>query len=135
MSGSQSSTISTHIAGCDFCADKLRQTTKYISRLAELSRVQAGATEKRREPRIPVADSASMRMIYPSQADRVPIKVVNASGGGLKLSVPEFVAPGAVFQILLEGLMITAEVRYCLHVGNEFHAGVAIQDIFSSGTY
>ena len=60
-----------------------------------------------------------MRMIYPSQTDRVPIKVVNASGGGLKLSVPEFVAPGAVFQILLEGLMITAEVRYCLRVGNE----------------
>jgi anti-sigma factor RsiW len=133
ISGTHASRISSHIAECDVCADNLAQTTAYISRLTELSRSQAGASEKRREPRIPIADPASMTMIYPAHADRVAINVVNVSGGGLKLCVPEFVAPGAVFQILLEGLIITAEVRYCLPVGNEFHVGVAIQDIFSSG--
>jgi hypothetical protein len=97
------------------------------------SRLQAGNNEKRREPRIPVVYPASMKMIYPSQTDRVAIKVVDVSGGGLKLCVPEFVAPGVVFQILLKGLILTAEVRYCFSVGNDFHVGVAIQDMFSIG--
>jgi anti-sigma factor RsiW len=133
MSSSRNLIISSHIAKCHACADMLAQTTKYISQLAELSRLQAGDNEKRREPRIPAADPASMRMIYPTPADRVAITVVDVSSGGLKLCVPQFVAPGEVFQILLKGLIISAEVRHCLPVGDEFHVGVKIQDIFSSG--
>src|SRR5258707_9841294 len=71
MPGSQASIVSSHIAECQTCTDKLAQTTKYIYQLAELSRSQAGDNEKRREPRIPATDPASMKMIYPSHADRV----------------------------------------------------------------
>jgi len=133
MPGGQASIVSSHIAECETCTDKLAQTKKHIAQLAELSRLQAGDNEKRREHRIPAADPASMKMIYPTAADRVAIKVVDVSSRGLKLCVPQFVAPGVVFQILLKGLIVTAEVRYCLPVGDEFHVGVKIQDVFSSG--
>jgi len=38
-----------------------------------------------------------------------------------------------VFQILLKGLIMAAEMRYWLPAGDEFHVGVKIQDYFSSG--
>src|SRR5260370_7270159 len=107
MPGSQASIVSSHIAECETCTDKLAQTKKHIAQLAELSRLQAGDNEKRREHRIPAADSASMKMIYPSAADRVAIKVVYVSSRGLKLCVPQFVAPEFAFQILLNAPIFT----------------------------
>jgi len=92
MPDSQASIVSSHIAECETCTDKLAQTKKHIAQLAELSRLQAGDNEKRREHRIPAGDSASMKMIYPTAADLVAIKVVDVSSRGLKLCVPQFVA-------------------------------------------
>src|SRR5712691_7490467 len=134
MPDTQISAITSHLAECETCRDKHAQTAKYISQLAELGRLQVGDRERRHEPRIPAAESASMKMVYPSPADRMDINVVNVSKGGLQLRVPEFLAPGVVIQILLKSLIMTAEVRYCLRVEDEFHAGVEIQDIFPGGS-
>ena len=133
MQESQASAITSHIADCETCRAKLAETERYISELRELGRLQRGnATEKRREHRIPAADQASMKMVYPEPGHRLDIKVIDVSRSGLKLCVPRFVAPGAVVQIQLPNLIATAEVRYCVRAGDEFHAGVEIQDVFSS---
>lgn len=71
-----------------------------------------------------------MRVLEPLSAGLSEIQVLDASEEGLKLSVPRFLPPGALVQIHLKSAIALAEVRYCLSAEQEFHAGVALQDVY-----
>jgi hypothetical protein len=58
------------------------------------------------------------------------IRVLDISRSGLKISVPEPLAPGTVIQIHMKAAVAFAEVRFCAPQGEEFHAGVRFQDVF-----
>ncbi len=57
-------------------------------------------------------------------------RIVNISGKGLRLKLSGAVQPGMLVQARIGNRIIMAKVRYCIPDGQEFHAGVAIQDVF-----
>jgi hypothetical protein len=52
----------------------------------------------------------------------------------LKVEVPVLLEPGATVEILMGRAVAIAEVRYCVHVGTAFHAGVLIQDVLGKAS-
>ena len=110
---------------------------KFVKQLADLSRQQRRGCEtteeRRRDFRVPLDVSASLKAINPLSAERSAIRIIDASPGGLKLRVPEFLNPGTSIQIRLKRTIALAEVRYCHPVGTEFHVGVRLQDVFPRG--
>ncbi len=75
-----------------------------------------------------------MIQLNPLLPGRWEVRVVDVSRLGLKLLVPAPLEVGAVVQIRLKPVIVTAEVRHCTPVGESFHAGVHIQDLFSRKT-
>jgi len=54
---------------------------------------------------------------------------MDVSRNGLKLRTPQFVARGAMVQVLIEEAIILGEVRYCIPVEGEFGMGIQILDL------
>lgn len=109
---------------------------KFMKQVADLSRHQRRnheGDERRRDFRISLDVSASLKAINPLSAQRSEIRIIDASTGGLKLQVPEFIHPGTSIQIRLKRTIALAEVRYCHPAGTEFHVGVRLQDVFPRG--
>lgn len=94
---------------------------------ARTSRDQA---DRRREPRVPTDEAASMRVVDSWSSLRVNVRVLEVSRNGLKLSVPRFLNQGTVIQIHREGSMALAEVRHCASAGSACRAGVLLRDVF-----
>jgi hypothetical protein len=86
--------------------------------------------DRRREPRVPANDSASMNVVDSWSALRVDVRVLDVSKSGMKLSVPRFLNRGTVVQIHLKDSMALAEVRHCLSAGRGYHAGVLLHLVF-----
>jgi hypothetical protein len=85
--------------------------------------------ERRRHARVPTDQSASITVI------RFPLKpvggrVLDASEGGLKLTVSESLESGTLVQVRLANMFVLAEVRYCLRQVIEFHVGIETKDVF-----
>lgn len=59
----------------------------------------------------------------------VAIRIRNISKGGLGLRIPTFLPLGTQVHVHLKQSVAYAEVRYCVRVGSEFHAGVAVGKI------
>jgi hypothetical protein len=88
------------------------------------------ATEDRRaRVRFPTDDAAWMKVVQPSGAMGAEVRVLDVSQSGLKLRVPANLLPGTIVQIDLEGVVMLAEVRYCVRAELGFHAGVQLQNV------
>ena len=128
----QDSDFVAHLSVCHDCKDRLLEA--YLA--APRTRVRGdreaprASEERRRNPRIPLRERASLTRLNPLMMDRWPIQVVDISKGGLKLLIPEALERGTIVQIRLRAALVTAEVRYCTGGGSEFQAGVRTLDVF-----
>jgi len=86
------------------------------------------AKERRRHPRIATNDTASLEVVRPFSSFPMDVRILNVSKSGLKLSASESIDPGALVRVHIKGHPVMAEVRYCIPVGREFHAGIKFQD-------
>jgi hypothetical protein len=106
------------------------QLTAVRSRLAECYK-RGGRTgaERRQDARVPTDEPARMKVLQPL-GPNTEIRVLDVSRSGLKIEVPEFLAPGTVIQIHMKAAIAFAEVRFCTVRGDAFQAGVRFQDVF-----
>ena len=121
-------TVESHLAECASCVEKLNQ----VVHAPGLSRGRLGnysGEERRREHRIPADDPAGMISLSPYSNVRSEIRILDVSRSGLKLRVSKHVGTGSIVQIRVRNAILLAEVRYCVAVGDEIHAGVRIQDV------
>jgi hypothetical protein len=108
------------------------QVSAVRSRLAECERSKRGertGAERRQDVRVVTNDAARMKVLQPL-GPNTEVRVLDISRGGLKITVPEFLAPGTVIQIHVKSAIAFAEVRYCTHDGTDWQAGVRFQDVF-----
>ena len=124
--------ITSHLSTCDTCQRKLLESLDLAKRVAALTR--SGAKdwkEKRRYEHVTTDKPASIRILSPAPSGRCsPARILNSSREGLKLSVPEFLHPGATIQIYAAATTAFGEVRYCQPMSSAFHAGIQIRDSF-----
>ena len=85
-------------------------------------------TERRRGLRVHADVGATMRPLLPTVLERIEVRVLDESEGGLKLLTPGFLTPGSTVQIHLDQKFILGEVRHCTPMGNEFCVGVRFID-------
>ncbi len=103
-----------------------------IFRIRSLSNRQLGdygGREKRREHRIPAADTGQMQTFSPFSLAAIQVQVIDISRNGLKVRTPQLVHRGTIVQVRVKGATILGEVRYCVAAGTEFDAGIQIQDV------
>ena len=75
-------------------------------------------------------DPARLRVLQPVVLEPENIRILDTSRGGVKLTTQRPLETGALVQIRLNNLVITAEVRHCTRQGEGYQAGVEIQDTF-----
>jgi hypothetical protein len=108
------------------------QVTAVRSRLVDCERSHRRgrtATDRRQDVRIATDEPARMKVLQPL-GPSTEIRILDISRSGLKISVPELLAPGTVIQIHMKSAIAFAEVRYSSQCGDDFHAGVCFQDVF-----
>jgi hypothetical protein len=108
------------------------QVTAVRSRLAECERSKRGdraGAERRQDVRIAIDEPARMKVLQPLGC-ATEIRVLDVSRSGLKISIPEMLAPGTIIQIHMKAAIAFAEVRYTSQCGDDLHAGVRFQDVF-----
>lgn len=85
--------------------------------------------DRRKEIRAPLNTPVWLRVLtYSSPV--IEGRIVNISKHGMKLHLPQRLAPGVAVQLRMGGKIVLAEVRHCSAIGDEFQAGVEIQDVF-----
>lgn len=129
----RASFIEAHLAECPDCSSALTEAETFVQQMAQLSRrlADAGRKERRQEPRIATNERGVMTVIQPQTPGRVDVVILDTSKNGLKLRVPETLAPGTIVQVRLKSTIILGHVRYCVIRGDDFHAGIKIEDVFA----
>jgi anti-sigma factor RsiW len=121
-----SKAVESHLKTCVDCGVRFEESRKTMGDW------QPGYSgpEKRRHLRVATDDPAALTVLQLEPAPRLKTRILDASKQGLRLLVPHDLMRGAVIQIHVRDLFILAEVRHCRAVGQAFHAGVQIQDVF-----
>jgi len=89
----------------------------------------ASGQDRRREPRYPCHDLADVRILRDGSS--VPAVVVDISRSGLQLRLLAAIPEHSHIEVVLpKEVVIFGEVRYCHLSGENFVAGVLIQDVF-----
>lgn len=86
--------------------------------------------DRRREPRLPMDERASMHVLNPLLGGRRLIRVLDVSRGGLMLSSPVPLQLGTLIQVHLRNFIVMGEVRHCTPFGDEFRAGIQVENVF-----
>jgi len=88
--------------------------------------------ERRRETRYPCHDTAEIRWLQGGGAS-FSGTVLDISKSGLRVAIAVHLTQGAQVEVVLpKQVVIFGEVRHCSRAGEEFHAGVLIEEVFYS---
>jgi hypothetical protein len=128
----QTATIEAHLTDCSACAVRLRSADVLSNQLADLPRKQTpfGGVEKRCEPRVTTDEAGVLQKINPFSPDRLNVRVLEVSKGGMRVSGPNSLEPGTNVKVLLNSEIAFGEVRHCRMVGGAYHAGIQLHDTF-----
>ena len=131
LSEAVSADVESHLKTCVDCGIQFEESRQTIGQCVELADdPEYTGPENRKSPRLETDDPAVLTILKPERSSRVKIRILNASKEGLKLEVSAELMRGAFVQVHVRELFILAEVRYCIAVGEVFHAGVQIHDVF-----
>jgi anti-sigma factor RsiW len=125
--------ISSHVAACAECSGKLDETRGFLDKLAGLSQSQMAhpsPAERRQGQRIPTNDPARVKLLHPTVSEPLPARILDVSKDGMKVEMACALEPGTIVEVLFKSFLAIAEVRYSVQIGEAFHAGVLIQDVF-----
>jgi hypothetical protein len=125
----QTQALESHLAGCGVCAAKL-SSVAFFDHVVQLSEKQAFSAreDKRREPRTATDDPGVLQRIVPFSPDRLLIRIIDVSKGGMQVSAPVSLERGTMIKVLLKGLIAFGEVRHCRAVGASYRAGIQLYD-------
>jgi PilZ domain len=128
----QLSAVESHLTDCSSCTNRLSNVTGVFLKLLKLKNRHQGnyeGIEKRREHRIPLDSPGQMQAFSPFSPEKFRVQMMDVSRNGLKLRTPQFVARGAMVQVVIEEAIILGEVRYCIPAEGEFDMGIQILDL------
>jgi hypothetical protein len=113
------------------CEIRQAEAVAFVQRVAVATTTSYAGLERRREPRISTDDAASMQVLNPLMDGRVAIRVLDVSRNGLKLSTLAHLQRGTLVQVYIRNIVAMGEVRHCVKIGDEFHAGVRLDDVLA----
>jgi len=128
--------LSPSLAERQDCGSR-RQTSTSAAQMTDLSGCQglySGEDRRRDGVRVQMNDGGSIVRLNPPCEGRSEVRVLDASKGGVKISVPEMFHVGTLIHLRTKHLLVIAEVRYCVGAGDNYHAGAQIQDVFPRTT-
>jgi anti-sigma factor RsiW len=134
LGDAETTEISSHLAACPECSEKLSEARGFLDQLARLSERQMthpSPPERRKSPRVPADDPARIKLLYPAVSEPLPARILDVSKDGMKLELSQVLEPGATIEVLFKRFVAIAEVRYSIRVGDVYRCGVLIQDVFS----
>ena len=82
--------------------------------------------EHRREPRHLCHEAAFLQVFNPASPERLEIRVIDTSEGGLAIYSPIFLPRGAEVRVRRGDNFVYGTIRYCVPSGSGFRAGVEI---------
>jgi len=82
--------------------------------------------ERRREPRFP-ADQPAMLMALGPQQHCLPARIVEVSGRGMRLLLPQPLKLDTPVRVDCADTMLLGEVCYCLREGDQFMVGLELE--------
>ena len=132
LSSDRISAVESHLTECSSCTTRLFNVTGVFLKLLKLKNRRLEnyeGNEKRREPRFHFDRPGQMQAFSPFSPAKFQVQMLDVSRNGLKVRTPEFVARGAMVQVVLEEVIILGEVRYCTPAGSEFDMGIQILDL------
>jgi hypothetical protein len=113
------------------CEVKQAQAIEFVKRVALATTTSYSGLERRHEPRISTDDPAVMQVLNPLLDGRLSIRVLDVSRNGLKLSSLMHLQRGTLVQVYIRNIVAMGEVRHCVKIGDEFHAGVRLDDVLA----
>ena len=113
------------------CEIRQVEAVDFVKRVAVATTTSYPGLERRREPRISTDDPASMQVLNPLLEGRFMIRVLDVSKNGLKLSCSTRLQRGTLVQVYIKNIVAMGEVRHCVQIGDEFHAGVQLDDVLA----
>lgn len=124
--------VESHLTNCRSCTQRLSNVTGVFLKILKLKNQQPGnyeGMEKRREHRVPFNSPGRMQSFSPFSPAKFRVHVMDVSRNGLKIRTPQFVARGAMVQVIIEEAIILGEVRHCTPATGEFDMGIQILDL------
>jgi hypothetical protein len=82
--------------------------------------------ERRREPRFAGSTPVTLRVLGETELT-LNGEIIDASGEGLGLNVPQKIAPGTMMRIEVENVLLLGECCHCRAVGDKFQLGVILR--------
>jgi hypothetical protein len=125
----QTPTLESHLAECKVCANKL-SSVAFFDRFVQLSQkqVDSARTEKRREARIDTDDAGVLQTINPFSPHRLPVRIMDISKSGMRVSAPISLGPGTMVKVRLKGTICFGVVRHCRAVSGSFQSGIQVYE-------
>jgi len=114
------------------CQIKQAEAVAFVKRLAIATTSTYPGVERRHEPRVSTNAAAWMQVLNPLLHVRLVIRVLDVSRNGLKISTRMQLQRGTLVQVYIRNIIAMGEVRHCVKVGDEFHAGVQLDDVIAS---
>jgi len=120
--------IEGHLADCPVCRTKVAAAVEFSQ---ALSRLQQEVAEMRAAHRIPTDDPATLQILNPMSPDHWDVRIRDVSKGGMCVRTPKPIHRGAQVKVQRGDIIACGEVRYCIPVGEMFHVGIRVLEVFS----
>jgi hypothetical protein len=124
--------VEFHLTDCSSCTNRLLNVTGVFLKLLTVKNRRPEnyqGIEKRREHRFQFDRLGQMQAFSPFSPAKFQVQMMDVSRNGLKIRTPQFVARGAMVQVIIEEAIILGEVRYCIPADGEFDMGIQILDL------
>ncbi len=126
ISEPKNSEVEAHLADCPFCRSKLADAAEFSHELVHLHQ---GVAEKRDAHRFPTDDPAVLQVLSPLSPDHWEVRIVNVSKSGMCVRTVRPIDRGAQVKVQRGTIIASGEVRYCIQVGETFHAGILLREV------
>lgn len=120
--------IEGHLADCPVCRTKVAAAVEFSQ---SLSRLHEEVAEMRASHRIPTDDPATLQVVNPILPDHWDVRIRDVSKGGMCVRTPKPIDRGAHVKVQRGDITACGEVRYCVPVGEMFHVGIRVLEVFS----
>jgi hypothetical protein len=126
ISLARGSEVEAHLANCTFCSSKVAAAVDFSRALAQLQREVADMRDGRR---IPTDDPAALDVLSATAPDHREVRIRDVSKGGMCIRTAKPIDNGAQVKVQRGTMVSYGEVRYCVPVGEMFHAGILIREL------